>query len=90
MKQIIVSISMMFLFSCISADIKKNIELDRAALDLQNTAFWHREYYFHLLKWNGKNNDSVAFYEYKADSVLVVYHHQMALYDSLSKIYNRK
>lgn len=90
MKTLIVSICTLFFFSCINAELKKDVELDRAAMDLQTSAFWQREYYYHLLKWNGKNKDSVSYYEAKADSVLDVYHHQMARYDSLSKIYNRK
>lgn len=71
---------------CLQAEKRKALQLDTAAVELQRQAFWHREYYFRILKFtNLKQLDSVYYYERKMDSVLLLYAIQVRFYDSLTK-----
>lgn len=80
----------MFFSSCLRDEKKENKELDNVMLDLQRMAMWHREYYFQVIRWKGKNKDSADLYEIKMDSALIEYQKYLRAYDSLSKIFKAK
>lgn len=71
------------LSSCIREKIKEDTELDNAMLDLQRMAMWHREYSFLVIKWRGKNEDSLAYYEHKMDSALGEYQYYNRRYNDM-------
>jgi hypothetical protein len=75
------------LAGCLREEKKETRQLDAVAIDIQRMAMWHREYYFHVIKWKGKNQDSATLYENKMDSALNEYQKYMRVYDSLSKIH---
>lgn len=80
----------LFFGSCLRDEKKENKELDIAAMELQRMAMWHREYYFQVIRWRGKNKDSADLYEVKMDSALIEYQKHMRAYDSLIKIHKSK
>lgn len=81
---------LLFFSSCLREARKEDKQLDNAALDLQRLSMWHREYSFLVIKWRGKNTDSVGYYESKMDSVLTEYQRHMRAYDSLSELHKIK
>lgn len=76
--------------SCLRDERKESKQLDMMMIGLQRSAMWHREYYFMVIKWKGKNQDSTDYYEKKMDSALMEYQKHMRAYDSLSKMYQEK
>lgn len=77
----------LFFGSCLRDEKKENKQLDTVMLDLQRMAMWHREYYFQVIRWKGKNQDSADLYEIKMDSALIEYQKYLRAYDSLIKIF---
>lgn len=71
------------LSGCIQKKIRETTQLDNAMLDMQRVAMWHREYSFLVIKWRGKNADSVAYYEHKMDSALHEYQYYNRRYNDL-------
>jgi hypothetical protein len=71
------------LFGCMQEKVKENRELDNAFLDVQRMSLWHREYSFLVIKFRGKDQDSVTYYEHKMDSALSEYQYYLRRYNDM-------
>jgi hypothetical protein len=82
-------LTLLLFTSCLRGQKSESTQLDREVQELQRLAMWQREYYFQVLKYHGKNADSVTYYEKKMDSIMDLYHLRVRRYDSLNQLFKQ-